>query len=153
MRHYKWVVLFLPDGDSPWQVTPFETEAEARLFYKGLNSWTEVYLCLLHGGPRDQVGIHQGLLKKEKLLEKTMGQRYPIGIFPAEDEEEEYYFVFLPDFGASVCNATGYTIAEALDTLNEVKEEVIRNYIDKGREIPEPSKAIFETKKVERSGD
>lgn len=69
MRNYRWMVLFLPDGESPWQVTPLETEAEARLLYENLRgNWTEVYLCRLHGGPPDQVSSQQELPKQERVM-------------------------------------------------------------------------------------
>ena len=83
----------------------------------------------------------------EKLLKEVMTRRYPMEIFPVEDEGEEYYFAFLPDFGSSACNATGYTIAEALETLDEVKREVVLYYIEEGKKIPEPKNLFDEDNK------
>lgn len=75
---------------------------------------------------------------------EIMKRRYPMSIFPVEDEGERYWFAFYPDFGASSCSATGGTIAEALKMLERAKEDVVRIYIEKGKVVPEPSKAPFE---------
>jgi predicted RNase H-like HicB family nuclease len=70
---------------------------------------------------------------------KTLQKRYPIQIHHMEDKDGEYYFAFLPDFGYSACSATGSTLDNALTRLNQVKEVLIRHYVDNGKPLPAPT--------------
>ena len=71
---------------------------------------------------------------------KRASSQYPIELhFVSEEDGDGYYFAFLPDFGHSACSAVGDTPMEALDSLNEVKEEVLEFLKETGREIPVPS--------------
>ena len=70
---------------------------------------------------------------------QLLAQHYPVEIhFIPEEGDAGYYYAFLPDLGASACSATGDTQEEALARLAEVKEAVLRHYLETGREIPKP---------------
>jgi predicted RNase H-like HicB family nuclease len=61
--------------------------------------------------------------------------RYPVQISFISDG---YYFVFLPDFGASACSATGDTLDEALELLTGVLADITDYYREAGTPVPEP---------------
>jgi len=72
-----------------------------------------------------------------------MSNRYSIIIHPLSDEEEDYWYAYVLEFGSSACSATGSTIQETLELLDKVKDEVIEYYIETGKEIPEPFQLIL----------
>lgn len=78
---------------------------------------------------------------EKKVFEYT-NKKYTIVIqFVEEEYRSGYYFAYIQEFGQSACSATGVTHAQAIERLEEVKEFVIRHYLETGKEIPEPVKA------------
>ena len=54
-----------------------------------------------------------------------MNDHYPIVIHKLKKYQGGGYYVYLPDFGHSSCSATGDTISEALESLENVKVCII----------------------------
>ena len=69
---------------------------------------------------------------------------YPIMVHKIEEKDDEYYFVYHPDFGHCACSATGATIYQAILNLDCVRQEVIKYYEESGKDVPAPSKAPFD---------
>jgi len=65
---------------------------------------------------------------------------YPIQIHLIEEEDQSYYFAYHPDFGSSACSATGDTIMEAIESLDNVREDLVAYLKEAGKPIPAPSK-------------
>jgi len=73
-------------------------------------------------------------------VELWMAKRYPMVVQLLKEEDgDEYYFGFLPDFGYSVCSATGHDIDELFFNLEAMKWFVLEHYLSNGKKIPEPS--------------
>jgi predicted HicB family RNase H-like nuclease len=81
-----------------------------------------------------------------KTLDEVLKTEYPVEVHKIDEGDGEfYYFAFLPDFGYAACAATGDTKEEAIAELNLLKRDVIQHFYETGKNIPEPSKAPFET--------
>lgn len=73
-----------------------------------------------------------------------VNQNHPFVIkYITEGYNSGYYYAYLTDFGESSISATGKTIQEALQLLKDIKREVIQYYLEKGKEIPEPTKIDY----------
>lgn len=69
---------------------------------------------------------------------------YPVQIIRvAAKSGKMCYFAYFPDFGPSVCSATGDTIKETLQILDEIKKKVITFMVTKDKPIPKPSNNLF----------
>lgn len=67
-------------------------------------------------------------------------RNYPIQIhYIEEDDSENYFLAYNPDFGGSACSATGDTIPEAIANLTKVRCEVMAYLVSTKKPIPEPS--------------
>ena len=64
---------------------------------------------------------------------------YPIQVHLIDEGDQSYYFAFHPDFGHCACSGTGDTIMEAIETLNNVRDDVIEHFKETGKPIPVPS--------------
>lgn len=66
---------------------------------------------------------------------------YPFMVYFVDglDGEPPYYYAYCPDFGHSACSADGDTIADALDSLRSVLEDVTCYFREKGNNLPVPS--------------
>lgn len=64
---------------------------------------------------------------------------YPITIGPKWDDEDNYYMAWCPDFGITACSATGETIQEALDNLQDVFVAVCKHYQKEKKMLPTPT--------------
>jgi predicted RNase H-like HicB family nuclease len=72
-------------------------------------------------------------------------KNYPIELhYVVEDDGPNYFFAFHPDFGASACSATGYTIPQAISNLAQVRGEVILAILQRKEKLPKPSPHPFE---------
>ena len=85
-------------------------------------------------------------MKKNKLLHFYMDQHYTINIAKETDEEGGSYIASIPELGSGAFVGMGDTIEEALIELNEIKEYYFKNHIQKGIEIPLPSKKKMESR-------
>ena len=74
---------------------------------------------------------------REATLDELMERDYPVVIIPIKHDDDRYYMAYLPDFGWSICSATGDTIEEVLKNLERVKREVLIICKSGGRRIPE----------------
>ena len=61
---------------------------------------------------------------------------YEIALRWVTYEGSSYYIAYLPAFGALACSATGDTVAEALESLDEVFADVSYHYMESGRGMP-----------------
>lgn len=71
----------------------------------------------------------------EKLIKEI---EYSICIQYITDEDNSYYYVYIPEFGHAACSAPGDTLKEALEALKLVMVDVIACYKEDGDKIPKP---------------
>ena len=80
---------------------------------------------------------------REVTLDELLLRDYPVVIIPMKDEDEEYYYAYLPDFGCSACSATGETISEVIENLQKVKEDILTLYLSTDKDIPEEWSSVL----------
>lgn len=74
----------------------------------------------------------------EKDLNYFFSLPYKIEIVPIPDELGGGYSARLPEIGRFAITGDGDTIEEAIQNLNEAKEQRFEEYLNRGIEIPEP---------------
>jgi predicted RNase H-like HicB family nuclease len=93
-------------------------------------------------------------MSKEDLnnkIEEIINKKYPAETyFIKEEDGDGYWLAFLPDFGHSACSAVGDTKQEAFEILEEVQKEVVRNYLESNKKIPEPSTSPMESNELQQ---
>jgi predicted RNase H-like HicB family nuclease len=78
-------------------------------------------------------------MTKQEIFQEALAVKYPVEIHHLEEEDgSNYVFAFHPDFGSSMCSATGDTIDEALKALDNVRADILDHLVNKGVEIPKP---------------
>ncbi len=80
-----------------------------------------------------------------KKLEYYMSLPYEIHINRDynEDEKKDIYYAYISELGKHACYGQGYTIKEALSSLELEKEDIISYLLEKGTPIPEPIPSDF----------
>ena len=73
-----------------------------------------------------------------KTLEYFMKLRYPIEITEISEEEGGGISACIPLLGRYSCVADGETIQDVVENLNSVKEDLLRDLLERGISIPEP---------------
>ena len=79
-------------------------------------------------------------MNKNEKLECLKKLHYDIKIEKAPEEEGGYYIAHIPELGSGAFIGTGDTIEQALADLEEVKLQFFSEHIDKGLDVPIPSK-------------
>ncbi len=79
-------------------------------------------------------------MKRE--LKHYMGLGYKIEIRPIAKEEGGGFEARIPQLGGDAFCGYGDTTENALRSLNEIKEEMFRNYIESDIEIPVPTDTL-----------
>ena len=64
---------------------------------------------------------------------------YPIVLCELSEDEGGGYLAFLPDFGLTCCSGAGDDIAEALELLEDVYEDIVKIMEEDGRPLPQPT--------------
>jgi len=75
---------------------------------------------------------------KDKDLQYYLGLRYDVIVREVEDEGGTDYKVFTRELNPDAFYGIGATPAEAIESFNEVKEELFPYYLENGLVIPEP---------------
>lgn len=74
----------------------------------------------------------------EKNLQYYLGLQYDVIVRKIEDEGDTDYKVFTKELNPDAFYGIGATPEEAIESFNEVKEELFPYYLEKGLAIPEP---------------
>lgn len=77
----------------------------------------------------------EGITKK---VQEALLVKYSTDVRQIDPYEEEkgFWLAFHRAFGHSVCSATGDTKEEAIESLQDIKEGVIRHYIKECKKLP-----------------
>lgn len=75
---------------------------------------------------------------KDKDLQYYLGLKYDVIVREVEDEGGTDYKAFTKELNPNAFYGIGVTPAEAIESFNEVKEELLPHYLENGLEIPEP---------------
>lgn len=71
-------------------------------------------------------------------IEDYKSMKYKIEITPIPEEEGGGYEAYIPDLGRYTVCATGDTVEEAINNLNEVKSNHLERWIKENKRIPVP---------------
>jgi len=64
---------------------------------------------------------------------------YKIEIEPIPEEDGGGFMAYLPELGRYAVVGDGETIEEAIQSLNKIKEVMLKEWLEEGVSIPEPN--------------
>lgn len=82
-------------------------------------------------------------MKSETKLKHFLSLPYRIEIIPIPADEGGGYEAFIPDLGRWTMTGEGDSPEEALRSLQTIKEELFRTWLEEGKEIPLPKPASY----------
>ncbi len=81
---------------------------------------------------------------QNKILNNYMSLKYKVELRPVHESEGGGWEAYIPQLGRMTMTGYGDSQAEALNSLEEVKESIFETWLEKGQSIPEPEEEIEE---------